>query len=321
MINVIIPCYNCADTLPNTLASLVSQTSKKFFVTLVQDGPSENIDDIVEQYSNKLIIKHIKLLNNVGPGLARQEGIDRSGNCDYLLFLDSDDMLMPYTIEIFNRESQKTQADILYAPFIQHNKYGITRIIDIENANTWVHGKLYRTSFLKENNIAFSKKLRYNEDAYFNTVALNLANNIKRIDLPMVLWVDNKNSVTRSDSRFEINSIPEFILSQSEAMLELINREKTFSNDELFAKIINNIYDYYQFYIYNKMNGEEILETLKSSFNNKLLLEKFKNKSFIHSIMFYSHKEKINKFYTEQETLTQFLNNIIGGTFDADGGN
>jgi hypothetical protein len=69
------------------------------------------------------------------------------------------------------------------------------------------------------------------------------------------------------------------------------------------------------------MNGEEILKTLKSSFNNKLLLEKFKNKNFIQSIMFYSHKEKINKFYTEQETLTQFLNNIIGGTFDADGGN
>lgn len=50
MINIIIPAYNCSNTLGRTLASLVAQTDQNFEVIIVDDCSVENIYFIVEDY-------------------------------------------------------------------------------------------------------------------------------------------------------------------------------------------------------------------------------------------------------------------------------
>lgn len=310
MINIIIPCYKCENTLPLTLNSLVAQTNKKFIITLIQDGPETNIEEIVNNYKDKLNINFIKLKENVGPGLARQEGINKNILCEYLLFLDSDDMLLPYAIEILNRESQLNKPDILISQFINHNLYGITKIMDISKANTWLHGKLYRAEFLLNNNICFSSKIKYNEDACFNLKALNSTNNIKVIELPTLLWIDCKNSITRSDNNFEINSIPDFIIGQIEATLFLLDKNNC--SVKLLAKNINNIYNQYQKYIFYTNKKEESVEKeLKEFLTRTQIKEILNNKVFKKLLLYYNHKEKIEKFTCEEETIFCFIRRFV----------
>lgn len=99
MFNIIIPVYNSLNTLPKTLDSLVAQTrTDNFIVTIVQDGDDVIYDDLIANYQARgLHISLTKLETNEGPGLARQTGINRTPLlCDYIMFLDSDDILLPY---------------------------------------------------------------------------------------------------------------------------------------------------------------------------------------------------------------------------------
>ena len=83
MLNVTIPYYNSASTLPKTLDPLIAQTSQKFLVTIIDDGTKDDaIKDIVEEYSKRLRITCIRSLENGGPGYARQIGIDNCP-CEY----------------------------------------------------------------------------------------------------------------------------------------------------------------------------------------------------------------------------------------------
>lgn len=58
---------------------------------------------------------------------------------------------------------------------MRDEKGGTGGVIDNDNNTTWLHGKIYRIDFLKDNDIRFLDSIKYNEDAYFNLVAAFLA--------------------------------------------------------------------------------------------------------------------------------------------------
>lgn len=310
ILNIIIPCYNCKDTLSDTLNSLISQTQKKFLVTIVEDGFDDNIKDIVSEYKNKLNIRYIRQWENKGPGLARQIGFDSESLCEYVLFLDSDDMLMPHAVEILNRESSLHKPDILVSNFVQHGKYGISGTVTYKHNSTWLHGKVYSRKFLEENNIRFSTKIRYNEDSFFNTIAFNMAKNICRTDAITVLWRDNKNSITRSDRNFAVGSIPEFIIGKIEALNFLFERKEDNDFKEIFSREIVNIYNHYQIFLHKNKNMEKIIDIELSNFlGRKEINSLFKDKTFLQLIIDSLFRRKKNNFF-ETQTFSQFMKNF-----------
>ena len=112
IVDVIIPTYKARETLPKALDSLVAQTKKLFIVTIIQDGDGEDYSDIIEEYRRRgLQLFLISLKENKGPGGARQAGIDANKMCDYLMFLDADDMLMPRAIEILYHEAKHERGN------------------------------------------------------------------------------------------------------------------------------------------------------------------------------------------------------------------
>jgi glycosyltransferase involved in cell wall biosynthesis len=117
MLNIIIPNYNSEKTINKTLSSLVAQTNKKFIVTVIDDCSTDNSVDIIESYKKILPIRTILLPENKGVGNARQVGLD-SNECDYICFLDSDDMFMPYTVNAYLREMNAGFPEALYSDFI-----------------------------------------------------------------------------------------------------------------------------------------------------------------------------------------------------------
>ncbi|MBI4043498.1 MAG: glycosyltransferase [Candidatus Diapherotrites archaeon] len=84
-VSVIVPCYNCAKTVPWTLDALKNQAYKAFEVILVDDCSTDKTLGLLEKSRFK-VVRHEK---NKGSGAARNTGI-RNSKGSILLFLDSD---------------------------------------------------------------------------------------------------------------------------------------------------------------------------------------------------------------------------------------
>jgi glycosyltransferase involved in cell wall biosynthesis len=89
LVSIIIPAYNYAHFLGNCIESVLSQTHQNLEIIVVNDGSTDNTDDVVRRYSNR--ISYISKQNGGLPS-ARNAGLDEVKG-DYVLFLDADDHL------------------------------------------------------------------------------------------------------------------------------------------------------------------------------------------------------------------------------------
>lgn len=103
-VSVIIPCYNCSETIKRALGSVWMQTVRPVEVILVEDCSHDNnktIDTLFElenEYPSGWI-KVIPLSQNGGPGRARNMGWDLATQV-YVAFLDADDAWHTNKLEI-----------------------------------------------------------------------------------------------------------------------------------------------------------------------------------------------------------------------------
>ncbi len=100
MVSIVVPVYNAADYIENTIKMVVSQTYKDWELILVDDGSKDNSTQIIEDIikSQKKRIRLIKKKANAGAAEARNTGIDASSG-RYIAFLDADDIWMPDKLE------------------------------------------------------------------------------------------------------------------------------------------------------------------------------------------------------------------------------
>ncbi|MBC7912556.1 MAG: glycosyltransferase [Pyrinomonadaceae bacterium] len=94
LISVIIPCYNQGKFLDTAIKSVEAQTYRNYEIVVVDDGSTDNTTKLVENFEK---VKYV-YQQNQGLSAARNTGIDISSG-DYLVFLDSDDWLLPDAIE------------------------------------------------------------------------------------------------------------------------------------------------------------------------------------------------------------------------------
>lgn len=94
-VSVIIPSYNRAAFLPEAIESLLSQTYPVFEIIVVDDGSTDETKEVCDRYPTVQYIYQ----KNQGVSVARNTGIHVSTG-EYLLFLDSDDCLLPQAVEI-----------------------------------------------------------------------------------------------------------------------------------------------------------------------------------------------------------------------------
>ena len=96
LFSVIIPTYNRASLLRETLQSVFAQTFKDYEVIVVDDGSTDNTLEILRGYSEVKVLTQ----SNRGPGAARNLGVSQSQG-RYLAFLDSDDIWFPWSLETY----------------------------------------------------------------------------------------------------------------------------------------------------------------------------------------------------------------------------
>lgn len=267
MIDVIIPAYNCCKTLHKTLSSLEAQTDSNFNVIIVDDCSTEDFTDLLE--NRKLNIKYIRKEKNEGCGMARQTGIDNSVS-EYFTFVDSDDVLLPYTIEVFNyMANSNEEIDIFHSYFYEQGYTdGQPSLVLHKNGYTWCHGKLYKRSFINKFNIKEDIRVKYADDSLFNSQCTELGT-YAEIQIPMYLWINNKDSVTRNpNGLFRNEALSDFI----QAMIISISHVLEYKDAENIIHL-NNTLKFIDYYYENMpMSDEEKLASqIKYEELNKLI--------------------------------------------------
>ena len=89
MISVVIPLYNKAHTIVNTLGSILGQTFDDFEVIIVNDGSTDNGVEVIQNYTQDSRIRIVEQKNQ-GVSVARNVGVKES-KYNYISFLDGDD--------------------------------------------------------------------------------------------------------------------------------------------------------------------------------------------------------------------------------------
>jgi glycosyltransferase involved in cell wall biosynthesis len=108
-VSVVIPVFNTAPYLDACLESVLGQEEKEIEVICVDDGSTDRSADVLARWSRRDPRIHVISQRNAGQGAARNRGTEKATG-DYLLFVDSDDVLMPSAIRLLLREVGEAQV-------------------------------------------------------------------------------------------------------------------------------------------------------------------------------------------------------------------
>jgi glycosyltransferase involved in cell wall biosynthesis len=100
-VSVIVPAFNAAPFIGETLASVAAQTLDDWELTVVDDGSTDDSADIAARWAHRDARVRLLRQPNRGAAAARNTGFAASdAGAEYLLFLDADDSLEPSALEV-----------------------------------------------------------------------------------------------------------------------------------------------------------------------------------------------------------------------------
>lgn len=98
LVSIIMPSYNTAKYISETIESVQSQTYHFWELIIVDDCSTDDTDEIVQKYLNDSRIKYYKNKKNFGAAISRNRAL-RKARGRWIAFLDSDDLWSPEKLE------------------------------------------------------------------------------------------------------------------------------------------------------------------------------------------------------------------------------
>lgn len=191
-VSIIVPIYNSVLYISKCLDSLVNQTLEDIEIICVNDASTDNTLDILNQYKEKYpakitIITHKE---NKRQGGARNTGI-RAAKGEYIGFVDSDDWVELDMYEDLYNEASRYNLDIAESRHNIVDSEGNVNTLDppfksdVNNADItiefrkkllseggYIVTKVYKTSFLLDNNLFYPEGLFYEDNVFGELVYL-----------------------------------------------------------------------------------------------------------------------------------------------------
>ena len=211
------------------------------------------------------------------------------------MFLDTDDVLyVPTCVKEMSACMEKYQLDSLYTSYLEELAEG--NIIIHKSNGIHMHGKMFRTEYIKKNNIRFNNT-RLNEDHAFNIISLLSGGKNMYVDIVTYFWRYNNQSLTREKEENPRNNKPfdDYFINAEYTITELMKRNVE-SNKivDISKKYILSFYKYLNVVIKNDdksvneycMKIKHFISILPQSVSSKItikyLLEDFyKDNAFI----------------------------------------
>ncbi len=110
--SIIVPVYNSASFLPSCLACVKNQSIDDWELIFIDDGSTDGSEKILDEYALSDERIHVLHQKNSGQFFAREKGIEMSHG-EYILFLDSDDELMPDCLARLHEAVDECKPDMI----------------------------------------------------------------------------------------------------------------------------------------------------------------------------------------------------------------
>jgi glycosyltransferase involved in cell wall biosynthesis len=201
LVSIVIPVYNCVPQLVACIESAIGQSYENIELLLVDDGSTDSSGTRCDEYARRDSRIHVEHSSNRGPASARNLGIVKSTG-EFLFFLDADDRIEKNAMSLLTENWQRTQSDLVIGDFTIERleaKNSVSQFLYPEDALflkqdivsrtleylkkptafaflTYVWGKLFRASIIRDKRVLFNPELRIFEDIDFNVRYLGHAN-------------------------------------------------------------------------------------------------------------------------------------------------
>ncbi len=220
-VSVIVPIYKVEKYLTPCLSSIVDQTMEELEIILVDEGDQDRCREIIDYFEKidpRVVAPHEK---HGGYGRSCNYGIDNAKG-EYLMFIESDDMIKPKMCEEMYDYAKKLDADVVKTPYIEwdghwgyedcpyrqkafeqlpQGKLFSVKEFDLPlsiHASLW--SGIYKTSYMRNNNIRFieAKGGAY-VDVGFRIDTLVNTEKMTWLDIPYYIYrTTNEDSTTNN---------------------------------------------------------------------------------------------------------------------------
>ncbi len=197
LVSVVVPVYNVENYLRSCVDSILNQTYKNFELILVNDGSKDLSGAICDDYAKHDPRVRAIQKENEGPSKTRNRGIDEARG-DYLVFVDSDDLIHEQMLEKLVGAVTENHADLGICGYerfkgdwtlpsslttepiqVFSSRKELAAVYNQPKTNMFgvsIWAKLYRLDIIRENNIRFDTAISYEEDCVFNLAYFRYVN-------------------------------------------------------------------------------------------------------------------------------------------------
>ena len=250
-LEILIPQYKeTEETIKPLLTSIALQQNvdikNDVGVIICNDGTYDEGYGLSDEFINSFPFE-INYIHNEHKGVsaARNACLD-AATADYVMFCDADDMFYNMCgLWIIFREMLGEGFNALSSVFVEETKDPKTNekvYINREQDSTFVHGKVYRRSYLEHNKIRFNDKLTIHEDSYFNCLAQRLAGQVKYCQVPFYLWRWRDESVCRHDPKYILKTYVNMLDSNTALCQEFLRRNRSLDAQYYVTAMIYDAY-------------------------------------------------------------------------------
>jgi glycosyltransferase involved in cell wall biosynthesis len=215
LVSVIIPCYNAAETLQQTIDSVTAQPGCKTEIIVINDGSTDGSRKLLDEMGSSVRVEHCP---NQGVSAARERGVQLSRG-EFLLFLDADDLLVPDTLSCRIEALATSEADVVYSGWqrLEKSSDGWRPTTEIRRRYEEVHPEaeiafftemwaptaayLWRRTFLESRHPGWHPKLPVIQDARFAWDAAHAGAQILYYDSISVLYRTHQSNSVSTRSR------------------------------------------------------------------------------------------------------------------------
>lgn len=236
-VTVVMPVYNVEKYLADCIRSARAQRWANFEIVAVNDGSTDSSAKILDRFSKSTPELFVVTQANAGLGAARNAGIAAIENTDYLMFLDSDDLLPAGAIERYVAAAQASSAKLVVGKTVcfygaryfdrtstaSFYKAGNRSQISLNeapeflgDATSW--NKLYDFAFWQQHGFKFPTGVNY-EDMTLVATAYLAAGKFDVLAEPAYFWRVRAEGESLSKRTAELKSLQDRLLS-----IEQINK-------------------------------------------------------------------------------------------------